>query len=616
MVILIPAPDRVLRGRSPIVGVPSEAEATALTIARMQQEIDATYDQTAQAVKSLIFLSGAAVSALIDRLEHSLLPGIARLSDDLFAASRAFHRYAEEVAQIHAQAEATLERVSQDLREIDVASHELREAGEVLQANRVNVPAHWSEPPSFWPPISAELWSTITPTLTTARVRAAATWSAAAVTWRRAIDRIHDSQGHWSSLITQRQEAEQRLGAALHCTELGALLARTGLPRRSAITRTYTGGLVHTSRWQADPLLSQILSGRLTVQEVSELWQRSDLSDTDLAQLPIGTLIQLANTNGIDVVTQNAAARAALDYAIEHPAAAYRSLSLAPADISLATFTQQVRDLRAALAGTDAMAVTMSSQPAVQLLNFGVHDGAVTAAISLGDLGRADSVAINVSGMGSEVGSIGVATQAARHLYAETIRADPSVRPAVVTWIGYRSPAAPPSSEVLRSARAASGATSLAHFIDGVAVARAATDDPPQRMVVLAHSYGSTVAAEALKFTTTGEIDAFVAYGSAGFSSETQTAHLRARYVYATMAKGDQIAEIGRVFSARRDPNEIDGVRQFSSEGDASRLRVTMHGMYAEAGEWSLANWTKTGYLSEGTASVETMGVLIARDLP
>jgi uncharacterized membrane-anchored protein YhcB (DUF1043 family) len=132
MVILIPAPDRVLRGRSPIVGVPSEAEATALTIARMQQEIDATYDQTAQAVKSLIFLSGAAVSALIDRLEHSLLPGIARLSDDLFAASRAFHRYAEEVAQIHAQAEATLERVSQDLREIDVASHELREAGEVL----------------------------------------------------------------------------------------------------------------------------------------------------------------------------------------------------------------------------------------------------------------------------------------------------------------------------------------------------------------------------------------------------------------------------------------------------------------------------------------------------
>jgi hypothetical protein len=436
------------------------------------------------------------------------------------------------------------------------------------------------------------------------------------VTWRRAIDRIHDSQGHWSSLITQRQEAEQRLGAALHCTELGALLARTGLPRRSAITRTYTGGLVHTSRWQADPLLSQILSGRLTVQEVSELWQRSDLSDTDLAQLPIGTLIQLANTNGIDVVTQNAAARAALDYAIEHPAAAYRSLSLAPADISLATFTQQVRDLRAALAGTDAMAVTMSSQPAVQLLNFGVHDGAVTAAISLGDLGRADSVAINVSGMGSEVGSIGVATQAARHLYAETIRADPSVRPAVVTWIGYRSPAAPPSSEVLRSARAASGATSLAHFIDGVAVARAATDDPPQRMVVLAHSYGSTVAAEALKFTTTGEIDAFVAYGSAGFSSETQTAHLRARYVYATMAKGDQIAEIGRVFSARRDPNEIDGVRQFSSEGDASRLRVTMHGMYAEAGEWSLANWTKTGYLSEGTASVETMGVLIARDLP
>jgi len=239
------------------------------------------------------------------------------------------------------------------------------------------------------------------------------------------------------------------------------------------------------------------------------------------------------------------------------------------------------------------------------------------AAISTGDLDTASNIGVNVSGMHSNVSDMATGNEAAQEMYrtAQAERTDASY--AVVNWIGYRSPTT--VEEVTSMPRADSGAKELAGFLDGINANRAVRGNPPRQFNVYAHSYGSTVAIEALKqigFT----IDLVATYGSAGVKNGTTLDEIHAGRVYATHADGDDIANKGKHGGKSLDPRDIEGVRRFSSEAQVddkggSLNRTTMHSMYVAEDEWSFANmWAGTvGYLSPQATAQDRMSHMLAR---
>ena len=612
MTLVLPAVGGVLTGRSPIVGSPAEAEAGARTLSRMAEELNNSYFNASQAVSSLNFVTSTSVTKISAGVNNRFLTGAALLSDDLTIASNALSAYSNEIERIHTSARDTVSDVDSYLSQIQGCAGELERAAVTLRFSpQSSVPSHWAQKPSLWPPLTSGAIEDLTPAEVGSRAWATGVWTTQAISWGWAADRIHECQTRWNKLIAERKQAESTLASKLKKTNLGPLLNFGGAPNRVNITRHFTGSTVHPSRWVAHPLLQDVLSGRYTPEQVAQKWKALGLTDEEVEQLPIEVKFVLAKSDGVPFRVQDAASRAALEYALLNPLAAQRMLGLT-SDMSLSAFEAQLKSLDAALTEAGKSAGNMPNKPTVQLVGFGSHDGAVTAGISLGNLDNASHVAINVSGMNSNVEGIGNGVGGAQTLFTETRKADPTANPAIVTWIGYRSPN---MIEVFAGDRAAAGAVPLASFIDGVNAVRGSSGNSMQSFTVLAHSYGSTTAAEALKISRT-RVDSFVTYGSAGLEGDTTVDLLHADNMYSTMAGGDQTAGVGLKGSGRIDPIGIPGVDEFSSGNDNGGKRVTMHSMFAEEGEWSLVNWSKIGYLSAGTESAESMGKIIAGGRP
>jgi hypothetical protein len=322
-------------------------------------------------------------------------------------------------------------------------------------------------------------------------------------------------------------------------------------------------------------------------------------------RLPIDTIMALSKADGVPFRIQHLTSTKALEFSEQHPAEAHRLLGLG-AEMSLSTFSAQIDGIRQGYANAEAQAQSLPGSPDAQLLGFGVHDGALTAAISIGDLDRASYVAVNVSGMYSNVADMGNALEGARSLSKEAWWADSAATSAIVTWIGYRSPNV---FEVLSEGRATSGAAPLARFLDGIAATRTAEGTLPDKFTVLAHSYGSTTATEALKIVDT-RVDAFVTYGSAGVHEHTTVEQLHAAEVHSTLAQGDILARIGVLGSGRADPRHLAGVQEFSAENGTKP--VTSHSMYKDAEKQGMFHLTDTGYLTVGTGTATALGNIIA----
>lgn len=121
--------------------------------------------------------------------------------------------------------------------------------------------------------------------------------------------------------------------------------------------------------------------------------------------------------------------------------------------------------------------------PKVQMLGFGNHDGAITTAISFGDIDTASNIGVNVPGIGSTVDGIGNALGGAKELFRAADDANPGATYAMVTWYGYRTPGKPPGDNgVWSMGRADAGATELADFLDGVHAFRALDQNTTPRM--------------------------------------------------------------------------------------------------------------------------------------
>ncbi|KZX21631.1 alpha/beta hydrolase family protein [Rathayibacter tanaceti] len=209
-----------------------------------------------------------------------------------------------------------------------------------------------------------------------------------------------------------------------------------------------------------------------------------------------------------------------------------------------------------------------------QLIGFGSDDSMLTAAVSIGDLDTASTVLANVPGAGTTLDGIEGNLNAATDLRSATMYQGGGPT-AVVAWLGYRAPSFP---EVPNMDRAASGADRFATFLDGVYDSR--RDSPPDRVTVIAHSYGSTLVASALQLTE-HRIDDVVAYGSPGFLRGIEVASLNVDEVHATEARADGTAFWGRFFAGptRTDPRDVSGVQVFSSEAGQGTRAVTTHDM-------------------------------------
>jgi len=361
----------------------------------------------------------------------------------------------------------------------------------------------------------------------------------------------------------------------------------------------------------ASPALTRLLQPGLTPAEVAEAYAQLPQTDAYISGLPLATQYLFANLDGVPASKRDIASRAVLDAAVEDPERVYQLMGLGgDRNRGLDGFKEDVVALQKAVKEADITAAQLRADSGTtsvaQLVGFGEHDGAVVAAISLGDLDSASNVTVNVPGMNSNVGEMNTAVTAANQLIRAARETDSDASYAVVSWMGYNSPN---PAEVGLPARASSGAAELASFMDGLHDSR--DDGSADSVTLMAHSYGSTTSSAALLLTE-HRIDSFISYGSVGLTNEATVDELNADEVYATQAWGDGLAPVGLALGlgTRTNPLIVDGVHVFSAEDGPGTEAVTKHDMFVESGS------DQNGYLSADSTSLKTISQIVANGRP
>lgn len=267
--------------------------------------------------------------------------------------------------------------------------------------------------------------------------------------------------------------------------------------------------------------------------EVAAWWERVKDSP-GLAALLKKAPELFGNLDGIPFGVRDACNRAVLKKALKDPASVYEAMDPRHRPGSLDEFIRETKALNEALQEAESYKHRIPGGPqnqVVQLVHFGARNGAVTAAVSLGDLDRATNVTVNVPGAGSTLaGGLAPHLRAGRDLARAANWENPNATYAMVSWFGYRAPAPP---EVGAPNRAWDGAKPLANFLDGLHAGR--PGNAPERVNVTGHSYGSTTASYALKLTKY-PTSTFTSHGSVGFGTGITAADLNVGTVFATEA--------------------------------------------------------------------------------
>ncbi|MGY1632593.1 alpha/beta hydrolase [Geodermatophilus sp. SYSU D01186] len=168
----------------------------------------------------------------------------------------------------------------------------------------------------------------------------------------------------------------------------------------------------------------------------------------------------------------------------------------------------------------------------VQLLQFLPQEELV--ALAAGDVDTADSVVVTIPGMRNSVEhDLDELTAGADALAGAALAAAPGLAVASVAWFGYRPPMA---TGALGTAAGREGGRSLDRFLDGVAASRGAD---PARVVISAHSYGTTVVDAAAEEPGALAADAVVLNGSPGMDNDAEG--LEVDEVYEASSPADPI---------------------------------------------------------------------------
>ncbi|WP_420368708.1 alpha/beta hydrolase [Curtobacterium sp. L1-20] len=171
------------------------------------------------------------------------------------------------------------------------------------------------------------------------------------------------------------------------------------------------------------------------------------------------------------------------------------------------------------------------------------------AAVGIGDLDSASNVTVTVPGMGNTVAdSMQGWTGGAENLYneqrkaAQDANADRNI--ATIAWMGYDTPDMPPSPDVLSSAKALVGAEKLRGFLSGVSATRGW--EGGDHLSVVAHSYGTTTATLATAKTPVDNLTLLASAGIDGRVPDVDALAVPREHVWASQAKSDLVANIGR----------------------------------------------------------------------
>ncbi|MFB6847981.1 alpha/beta hydrolase [Streptomyces sp. NPDC056373] len=224
------------------------------------------------------------------------------------------------------------------------------------------------------------------------------------------------------------------------------------------------------------------------------------------------------------------------------------------------------------------------ASPKRHLLHFdGRGSGRVTEV--LGDLARADRVAVLVPGSDTSLDTYGRFRAAAAALHRQLARQAPAgTRTAVVAWLGYETPGTV-STTVTTTGRAQEAAPYLRALVADLR----AVAGPRPRISLLCHSYGSVVCGRSAAGLA---VDDIALVGSPGTGADSVTGlHTRAR-VWAARGGDDWVEHVphlsvdlfGTGVGFGTDPvTPAFGARVFAA-GDAR------HSTYFEPGSTSLTN--------------------------
>ncbi|MFE4469340.1 alpha/beta hydrolase [Leifsonia sp. NPDC056824] len=261
-------------------------------------------------------------------------------------------------------------------------------------------------------------------------------------------------------------------------------------------------------------------------------------------------------------------------------------------------------------------------EPPRQLLLLDLAGTNPKAAISLGDLDTADHVTYNIPGMMTTVAKdMSAWTSASRNLYVEqqrfAARKGASGRVAVVAWLGYDAPGDVAQVGANDSARV--GGKSLAAALEGTLASRG-WPERSKHLSVVGFSYGSTVAAEALKLASAGT---FASVGSAGIRLERKPPRdgpidrtgLIPRPVPLNVPRGgisagqssaDAVATVGRLAGGRADPAEFGAV-PFSTDNARTPEGQDTAGTTEHAATVHASNPKAYGYYDNGTSALHNL---------
>ena len=312
-----------------------------------------------------------------------------------------------------------------------------------------------------------------------------------------------------------------------------------------------------------DPTMKAWVAG-LSAADAAAWWSSLDPAQKKgiIAAIP-GVI---GNLNGIPYTDRDAANRAAMDDEIAKLKAAGKT------DTDEYQALENTKKALKKTPDSQLISLTLGAEP--------------LAAVSVGNLDTASNVTWMVPGMGTSVknnikGYIG----GAKNLRNQQIADVPTVDTAVVAWLGYKAPGGGDLVGEATDGLAVAGGNQLATAMQDFDATRSASGTVAPRVSVVAHSYGTLVAAQALKST---HADSVLLEGSAGIPAwiapTAASLDVPKGQVFASQAVHDGWAITGQStylnpVDPRIDPTSNQfGAHDLSAEASPGLNAVTQHG--------------------------------------
>lgn len=554
------------------------------------------------AQQEFIGVTSEGVAKIDSKLAARLVPGAQTLQRSTTSAKAAFNSYAAEVNRINVAADKSVTNIDDALVVIRASASTIAEISQKIRSFTVYP---WNEgapgvmpDPSLDPQRKDLTEAEEGVMIHTLRSTHEQQWIVASSTWQEAIGDIEAALTAWSTLIANREAAEAALVQSLNETDIGQLMSIHGgakIMPPFTIATSISGELWGESAGVPElakhhPLLQNLLGSTSGARVwdappdpdgVASQW--AVLNDDDKERLINEVPWVIGNLPGLPYGVRDRANRKLMDYYIVHGGELNSRCRTALAD--LLDIVQQGED----------------SRPPVQVVALNLDGEVPLVAVGFGDIDSATSVTVEVPGMESDADvALKVWNIASRNLYNEQASLLKKLnlgKPAVIAFLSYDTPNLKDTfggDGVLNTKLAQQGAPRLSAELDGLSAASLrAFDGLSQQIAVIAHSYGTTTAANSLA-KLNHPIDSFVMVGSAGLDTSVvrsldDLAVLKPgngpQSVYATHSNSDNLAPLGLFYGGRGNPNpnvefntrfNYDGAIYFSSEGnDTDELKKT-----------------------------------------